>query len=537
MFLTTRDYIVRPPELVSQGDIDLVQTADIYRFQVPRLGIRIGYTNESQDDRVAALENDNPYVRLHFRHVTVRSQMRVQEVEIPMEECVVSNVYGVCPVFNSSQSLQGTFYKEDYQFVEITVDKCVGEPVCANLTVINALLQSGQFRIRAYLGLEAEQFDVERFHTTGVGQVGSNRSLEFFNLPGVEVQSDIVFKARKISKEQHFIGSPPIPEIETNILSFDRKETTFRPRSVREVNLLSFYIRIDDNVRLEEVSYWCPSILDLFGLWGAMASFAASLSIGFVAMTYNRWSFERHFRHMAETKRREAQLMTLSSMEWMRKKENHPTTRNRGDIYKSLQEQHDALMVEPDLRLFESHQFDSDGRVTMSAAELKHPSTAFGELRRLAIVEHGKKKRAAFFLSIWYGRHLVKSGFIQDPERKRELFSPMEGIIALDYRYRQRKRGKLRRRFRHRQHQISDYRLDIENPVVKKEKELEGTARLDSSGDSGEETSPQRLEIPLGFSEDEKQSGGIDIEPEQEAALQIIAELDPLTKTSQPKSA
>ena len=81
-------------------------------------------------------------------------------------------------------------------------------------------------------------------------------------------------------------------------------------------------------------------------------------------------------------------------------------------------------MIEPDIRLFETHHFDNDGRMAMTAAELKFPSTPFGELRRLAIQEHSKKKRAAQFLSVWYGRHLVRKGFVKDERRRRELFAP-----------------------------------------------------------------------------------------------------------------
>lgn len=75
-------------------------------------------------------------------------------------------------------------------------------------------------------------------------------------------------------------------------------------------------------------------------------------------------------------------------MEWMRKQDKDDSgaakTRKRQDIYESLQHQRDALMVESDIRLFESHHFDKEGRVAMSPAELKFPSTAFGELRRIA---------------------------------------------------------------------------------------------------------------------------------------------------------
>ena len=68
----------------------------------------------------------------------------------------------------------------------------------------------------------------------------------------------------------------------------------------------------------------------------------------------------------------------------------------------------------------------------MTAAKLKYPSTAFGELRRLAVMEHGKKKRAAEFISLWYGRHLVRKGFVRDEKRRRELFAPPSPVSSPD---------------------------------------------------------------------------------------------------------
>ena len=43
---------------------------------------------------------------------------------------------------------------------------------------------------------------MERFHATGDGSVPSNRSMNFYSLPGLEVRGDIIFRARKIQKEQ-----------------------------------------------------------------------------------------------------------------------------------------------------------------------------------------------------------------------------------------------------------------------------------------------------------------------------------------------
>jgi len=433
--LTTRDYVVRPPELVSQGDIDLLQVAREIPFRVPRFGIRVGYTDTGEENaRVAALHNENPYVRFQMKHVVMKDQERVRETDLKTEECIVSSIKSQCPVVKDSETddnirLKGIYYKQDYEFVEILVRKCTGDPSCAPLEEINELIQSGAFRIRAQLSLEAQQFDVERFHVTGKGYTISNRSFEYFNLPDVELHSDIVMQARKISKEQRYIGSPPMPETEIDVLSFRSRETNFRPRTTNETLLMAFQIKLADSVLLEEVNYWCPSILDLFGLWGAMASFAASLSLGFIAYQYNKWHFYRHFHHAALQKRRDAQQMTLASMKWVRNNDANLTP-NRNDIYDNLQTQYDALMIQPDIRLFESHHFNKQGRMAMTAMELKIPTTAFGELRRIAVLEHAKKKRAAQFLSVWYARHLVKKGFVRDEKRRRELFSPPdEGLV------------------------------------------------------------------------------------------------------------
>eukprot|EP00977_Amphora_coffeiformis_P008775 scaffold1990_cov181-Amphora_coffeaeformis.AAC.4 len=189
MFITTRDYMVRPPELVSQGDIDLLQTAETYPFTIPKIGLRIGYTNESDPtDRIVALENSNPYVRFHFRHVVVQDQVRVRETELRAEGCIVSSIPSLCPSVNETYKLQGTFYKQEFRFLEIYLDKCIGEDACAPIDEINEKLSSGQFRVRAQVSLESEQFDVEKFHATGIGSTVSNRSLEYFGLPGLEVQ-------------------------------------------------------------------------------------------------------------------------------------------------------------------------------------------------------------------------------------------------------------------------------------------------------------------------------------------------------------
>jgi hypothetical protein len=586
--LTMRDYIMRPPELVSQGDIDLLTTPEEYRFAIPKIGLRLEYDNSSEpeiEQQTVGLSNENPYVELHFRHVVMRDQVRVKETELESQDCEVALIPSICPVVGPEQKLQGVMQTSEFEFLEISVDKCTSSngsnKTCAPLRVIDSSLESGEFRVRTSLSIAAQQFDVERFHATGNGAVPSNRSMIFYSLPGLEVQGDIIFKARKIQKEQRYIGSPPLPETEARVLSFSRREITYMPRPASGANLLTFVVRIDDNVRLEEVAYWCPSILDLFGLWGAMASFIASLSIGFLANTYNRWRFHRHFYHMANVKRQEARRMIEATMEWMRKKDNNRDTSSDGssgncfaksstrqdrirrrEIYKNLQEQYDMCMVEPDLRLFESHHFDKQGHVNMSAAELKFPSTAFGELRRLAIVEHGKKKRAARFLSLWYGRLLVKRGFIKDPQRRRELFSPISSTpvarASIPFNFDEKvglvkrmksvfdmqspsplRRRKNRKRGEESNSTSSQDQHSMESPWISPDIETGEMNAKKGSCTAHEQTNNSPTSLSVGVHERSTRqvdmSGALrcakEVNVQQQQALRVIAQLDPMTKT------
>ena len=189
----------------------------------------------------------------------------------------------------------------------------------------------------------------------------------------------------------------------------------------------------------------------------------------------------------------------------------------------------------------------------MSAAELKYPSTAFGELRRLAIVEHGKKKRAARFLSLWYGRQLVKRGFIKDAQRRRELFSPLSSTpfaaastpFSFDDKNGVVERVKsvfhmpslspLRRR-RNRKWEASDNsqqsedQESLDNPWPCRDIEIgvvddsnEQYKEHEETHKSSKSWSVDAQEIDLPLKEDRAQ---------KQQALHVIAQLDPLTKTA-----
>jgi hypothetical protein len=142
----------------------------------------------------------------------------------------------------------------------------------------------------------------------------------------------------------------------------------------------TFYIRLSHSLSIEETQYWMPSLLDLFGMWGAIASFLTTLSFGLVAATYNRRRSQQSFHRHTEG---------LSSSNADRDNKELPT-------FASLQKE-----TQMDVRLFERDHFDENGRLIVTAQEFAIPTTVFGELRSFAIREHLRKRKAADLLHSW----------------------------------------------------------------------------------------------------------------------------------------
>mmetsp|Transcript_25223 Transcript_25223/g.37251 ORF Transcript_25223/g.37251 Transcript_25223/m.37251 type:complete len:234 (+) Transcript_25223:756-1457(+) len=165
--------------------------------------------------------------------------------------------------------------------------------------------------------------------------------------------NEVYLQGRSIDHEHPHIGSPPLPETNTRILGFDKVEERQAPKHDGDgYSYMSFFIRLSPSLSMEETSYWVPSILDLFAMWGALFSFLSTLSIGLVATTYNQKRGYRSFKR-------------------------------RGGS---------------DIRLYDKQDFDRHGRLACLAEERKIPTTLFGELRAYAEIEQKKKKKASVLL-------------------------------------------------------------------------------------------------------------------------------------------
>ena len=65
--VTFRDFVWRPPELVSQGDIDLLQVEREIPIRIPRIGISVSYLNDNTEaGRQDAEQNNNPATTINI---------------------------------------------------------------------------------------------------------------------------------------------------------------------------------------------------------------------------------------------------------------------------------------------------------------------------------------------------------------------------------------------------------------------------------------------------------------------------------------
>ena len=128
--------------------------------------------------------------------------------------------------------------------------------------------------------------------------------------------------------------------------------------------------------------YWIRSLLDLWGSWGALASFITVLSLGAIASWYNGYMFESHFH------------------------------RKSADALQTYDHFHRDGLSEyfytADIRLFNNIDFDNFDRFNMTKEEFKFPSSAIEEMRKLAMEEHMRKRNAAKQIASWYLCQLVK---------------------------------------------------------------------------------------------------------------------------------
>ncbi len=183
--------------------------------------------------------------------------------------------------------------------------------------------------------------------------------------------------------EERFLGSPPLPEKTLKMITYRDMATTYKHVKEDRKPVMNFYFRLHSQISSEEVQYWVRSLLDLFSYWGAMASFLSACSFGVLASWYNRWRFRSNFKKE-----------TVAAM----KNTSKLTSKHRsvsGSIFE-------------DIRLFNQSDFDKMGQLQMTREEFYFPSTPYGEIRKIALIEHLRKRDAANVIGSWYKRYLFQ---------------------------------------------------------------------------------------------------------------------------------
>ena len=401
IILSSVDFIKQPPELVKIGSTALSEIPNQNVFVTPPIALEISYFIQDKESgnltkSFVDAANTDPYFRYKFSAQTITQQddLPRSSVDIPGVECWHSLMKNIlCPAddLRRKQTIQGTFHLSKYQYFKIEILRCTDDMDgnCATPEEIDEMIQNGDVAVIAYVKEEAFDPSMYHYHEKGGYDSQSKRGVyeniqtwRFFPLPGQHQLTEIFMEARSIQYENPLFGSMKKSR-KIEIMSLNRIDTKHKSNNVRRngaSNVMKFYFRLHNRISDEKIQYRTRSILDLVSFWGAMASFVTIFSLG----AFARWYNQKKFKSNLAQKRRQVEKSFF-------KNPHH----------------FDAHLFD-DIRLFHQEDFDERGQLRLSKEELYFPTSLFGELRRIALIEHRRRKNAAMKISEWYLSELCK---------------------------------------------------------------------------------------------------------------------------------
>lgn len=374
MGITLSDYIRRSPELVLQG----AGSVDGVSYPAPDLiAISVRYQDSDGNRKYVMANNTSPYFSVEAVHSTIQKMDSVPRIYTPLPfktcgesinenlqyllENIDENLLCVDQDYMPDMRLEGTYTSQTYKYIEFNIGACRNttdsgiSKNCASDEEIQSAIRS---QVEIKIVSRVQTFDVNAYHNFKRDEQSVNSKLNsdrWYLLPNLRVMNEMYLLGRSIAHERPHTGSPPLPETNTNLLTSDVVDSRLQPAS-DDGRFMTFYFRLSQTISFEETAYWMPTVLDLFGLWGALASFLTTLSFGLVATRYNRYKSNRSY--------------------------------NKNVARLSAERQ-------DDIRLFEKKNFNECGRLVATDEELATPTTTYGEMRSFANQEQRRKREAA----------------------------------------------------------------------------------------------------------------------------------------------
>jgi len=347
--ITLKDYITEPSDLILQGKVPVNNVS----YPAPsEMSISLQYNDTNGQGHYLDASNKDRLFRMSAKHITIRNQDSVDRdtVSLALKDC---GKRAVCIDQEAAEGLMLTadYNSEVYQYIEVKILGCLDVPnilpsECAGQDERDDAIEAG-VKVVSYMNVQ--EFNWNLYPKDEAIQT-HEKSQRFFLFSRIGFKNEVYLQARSIDHELKHGGSPPFTEKNTKILSFDRIELRQKPKRHGDGDgYMTFYLRLSNHLSQEETAYWTPSLLDLFGMWGAFFSFLTSLSFGLTARAYNQSRSHKSFKALGG-----------------------------GDI-----------------RLYNRKNFDSIGRMAIADEEHRIPTTPIGELRLISENEQRKKQRAS----------------------------------------------------------------------------------------------------------------------------------------------
>jgi len=384
--ISLKDFIGRPPQLVKYGSVPLSGAmSGGSSFAPPPIAVEISYSIQDQvsgnwTHSTVDYTNTDPYFRYKILSNTVEEHHTFQRTHtlVPGVECswnsaaTTKNV--ICPdeEVRTALRLEGSYDLPLYRYLEVQVERCSGIS-CASPEQIDAVIESGDVSVVLYT--KEEDFDALMYHqNVKGGYYNSKRGVyendqrwEFYPLSNREQRTDISMEIRSIKAESPYFGSLQSLS-NVDIMTFHSINSTLKGGGRNKI--MNFYFKLHNRVSEEQVEYSIRSVLHLVSSWGGMASFITIFTFSILTQWYNK----RNFRRMLE----KAKNNSRPPESWLF----------------------------TDIRFLHKEDFDEKGQFQLSMEELHFPSHLMGELRRIALVEHLRKREAANKIANWYRDHI-----------------------------------------------------------------------------------------------------------------------------------
>jgi len=414
---TLQTFLGTPAELVQRSNF--VMDHDAF-FKPPLVAFSVEYavrneTTGEKEYRFLDFENEDTYFTFEYQHSKFIEQRKggkftnaiVELIDCgDMVEGYFPGLFCLSPEHAHKYPLQGEWIFPIYQYLNFKLNRCIGTTPggtpCANEMEVAKVVASSD-SVQIALVVSGETYDP----ATGPRPV--SHSWRWFAKPFYSLQHEVYLG-------QSIVDVPVSRWTETqdtvDLIHVSHLDSYDRPMDSPQTEYLEFFVRMDTTATQSELVYPTGSFITLVTLWGAFLNVLVNFSLGLLTRLVNNEIFKKRLKRSTkkwkdrQLKKESDQQQVVQDLKDECAPEQAPIKLHR---YLPRSPCYEHPLDKLDVRLMDAEDLDAQGRFQVSPNELFHPTTVFGELRLMALKEHGRKRQAVTVLENFYLKHVAQA--------------------------------------------------------------------------------------------------------------------------------